>query len=412
MNVIAVIILIILLFEFALGLVSNLLNLKSLKMELPETLSDVYEPKEYRRSQEYTRSKTYFDLLSGAFQLLVFLVFWLLGGFNLLDTFARGIVEHPIATGLIYIGVLMLLHTLLSLPFSIYATFVIEEQFGFNKTTPKTFVLDIVKGTGLLVVLGCPLLAAVLGFFEYAGGMAWIYVWGSVTLFSLTMAFIAPSWIMPLFNKFTPMEPGDLKDSIFGYAKSVDFTISNILVMDGSKRSNKANAFFTGFGKNKRIALFDTLIEKHTITEIVAVVAHEIGHYKKRHIPIGILIGVCSTGVLFFFLSLILDTSQLYDAFGMEKQSIYSGLVFFGFLYTPVELVLSAGRMAISRYHEYQADLWSIQTTGDPTSLVDGLKRLSADSLSNLTPHPLQVFLNASHPPLLQRISAMQKHTV
>lgn len=410
MNVIAVIILIVLLFEFVLGLVSNLLNLKSLKMELPESLTDVYEPDKYRRSQEYTRSKTYFDLVSGAFSLLVLLIFWLLGGFNLLDTFAQGIVDHPIVTGLIYIGVLMLLHTLISLPFGIYSTFVIEEQFGFNKTTPRTFVLDIVKGTCLLVVLGCPLLAVVLVFFEYAGELAWIYGWVSVTIFSLTMAFIAPTWIMPLFNKFTPMESGDLKDSIFNYAKSVDFTISNILVMDGSKRSNKANAFFTGFGKNKRIALFDTLIEKHSTSEIVAVVAHEIGHYKKRHIPIGILIGVCSTGLLFYLLSLILDTSQLYDAFGMEEQSIYSGLVFFGFLYTPVELVLSTGRMAISRYHEYQADLWSIQTTGDPTSLVAGLKRLSSDTLSNLTPHPLQVFLTASHPPLLQRISAIHKY--
>ena len=308
---------------------SDWLNLRALDPEMPAELSDIYEPDEYRRSQEYTRTKTYFGFVTAAFDLALLLVFWFAGGFDALDRAAASVWDHPVGTGLLYIGTLGLGHSLVTLPFGIYATFGIEERFGFNKTTARTFVFDRLKALGLLVVLGGPLLAAVLAFFEYAGGLAWVYGWGAVTVFSLVMAFVAPTWIMPLFNKFTPLEPGELRDSILDYARSVDFTISNILVMDGSKRSSKANAFFTGFGRNKRIALFDTLVEKHTTAELTAVVAHEIGHYKRRHVPRGIALGIATTGLLFFILSLVLEAGGLYDAFFMERQSTYAGLVFF-----------------------------------------------------------------------------------
>ena len=410
MNEFTVIILAALALELGLGVVSDWLNLRALKAEMPAELSDIYDPGEYRRSQEYTRARTYLGLATAAFDVALLLLFWFAHGFDALDKIAVNVWDHPVGTGLVYIGALGLGHALLTLPFGVYATFGIEERFGFNKTTVRTFVLDRLKALGLLVVLGGPLLAAVLAFFEYAGGLAWVYGWAAVTLFSLVMAFVAPTWIMPLFSKFTPLGPGELRDAILGYARSVDFTVSNILVMDGSKRSSKANAFFTGFGRNKRIALFDTLIEKHTTAELTAVVAHEIGHYKRRHVPQGIVLGIATTGLLFFILSLVLEAGGLYEAFFMERQSTYAGFVFFGLLYAPVQLVLSTATRVLSRHHEYEADRWSVDTTGDPQALAVGLKRLSADSLANLEPHPLHTFLNDTHPPLLQRVRAIERH--
>ena len=226
----------------------------------------------------------------------------------------------------------------------------------------------------------------------------------------MVIQFIAPIWIMPLFNKFTPMEPGELKDAIQSYARSTGYEVRNISVMDGSKRSTKANAFFTGFGRTKRIALFDTLISKHTIQELVAVLAHEIGHYKKKHVLWGILISIAHTGLIFYLLSVLLGSSGLYQAFYMDHISIYAGLLFFGLLYTPVEMVLSVALHILSRRNEYEADRFAVQTVGEPSSLVDALKKLSAENLSNLTPHPFYVFLNYSHPTLLQRIQAIQRY--
>jgi STE24 endopeptidase len=227
---------------------------------------------------------------------------------------------------------------------------------------------------------------------------------------SLAMQFIFPTWIMPLFNKFTPMESGELKEAILKYARSVNFPIKNVFVMDGSKRSSKSNAFFTGFGRNKRIALFDTLIEKHTVPELVAVLGHEIGHYKRKHILQGMVISILHTGVLLFLLSVFLNSAGLYGAFYMEQHSVYAGLLFFGLLYTPIELLLSIVMQMVSRRNEYQADHFAAETIDEPESMVDALKKLSASNLSNLTPHPFYVFLNYSHPPLLQRIQAIQRY--
>jgi len=410
MNPFFVVILVALVLEFVLHLIANLLNLKALKLELPPALEGVYEPEEYRNSQEYTRANTRFDFMASSLGLLFLLSFWFAGGFNYLDQVIRTWGFVPVVNGLLYIGILLIAYSLLMLPFSIYATFVIEERFGFNRTTPRTFLLDRVKGLALATLLGAPLLAGILVFFEYSGTYAWLYCWIATTIFLVVMQFVAPTWIMPLFNKFTSMESGQLKEAILKYANSINFPIENVFVMDGSKRSSKSNAFFTGFGRKKRIALFDTLIEKHAVPELVAVLAHEIGHHKRRHILQGMIISILHAGLMFFLLSVFLDSPGLYEAFYMKQQSIYAGLLFFGLLYTAIELPLSIAMHVLSRKNEYDADRFAAETLDEPRSLVDALKKLSASNLSNLTPHPFYVFLNYSHPPLLQRVQAIQRY--
>ena len=408
MNIYAVIILVTILIGFILNIITDLLNLEALRNELPEEFKDVYDAEKYSKSQEYTRTNTKFGFITTTFGLIVTLIFWFSGGFNYLDQIIRGWGLHHIWTGLIYIGILILFKALLSLPFSIYSTFVIEEKFGFNKTTPATFVLDLLKGILLSIILGGPLLVAILAFFNYAGAVAWLYCWAGTTLFILCVQYIAPTWIMPIFNKFTPLEEGELRSSIEKYAESVRFSLKGVFVMDGSKRSTKSNAFFTGFGKNKRIALFDTLIEKNSTDELVAVLAHEIGHYKKKHILKSMIISILHMGVMFYLLSIFLNHQGLFDAFYMEHSSVYAGLIFFGMLYTPIELILSIFMHIFSRKNEYEADQFAAKTIEKPNSMIQALKNLSASNLSNLTPHPFYVFLNYSHPPVLQRIEAIR----
>jgi STE24 endopeptidase len=303
---------------------------------------------------------------------------------------------------------LMLFKAILSLPASIYHTFVIEERFGFNQTTWKTFILDLLKGLLLAVLLGAPLLSAILAFFEYAGANAWWLCWMAVTLFMLGVQFVAPTWIMPLFNKFTPLDDGELKSAIMSYAGSIQFPIENVYVMDGSKRSKKSNAFFnaffTGFGAHRRIVLFDTLIKQHTTGELVAILAHEMGHYKKRHIIQSLILGILQTGFMLFLLSLFISYPGLFEAFYVPHASVYAGLIFFAMLYSPLDFFIGLFMKRRSRRNETAADRFSVETTQDPQSMVDALKKLSVHNLSNLLPHPFYVFLNYSHPPVLQRI--------
>ena len=407
MNIYGIIILITLLFSYILNLITNLINLRHLKPDLPGEFEGIYDAETYRKSQEYTRVSTRFGFITSTFGILLTVVFWFSGGFNFLDKMVTGWELHPIFTGLVYIGILIFARSILSLPFSIYDTFVIEEKFGFNKTTAKTFISDIFKGLFLSILLGGPLLAGLLFFFDYAGAQAWLYCWAATTVFSLIIQFIAPTWIMPLFNKFTPLEDGELRTEITEYAESVKFPLKGLFVMDGSKRSSKSNAFFTGFGKNKRIALFDTLIEKHSISELVGVLAHEIGHYKKKHILKSMIISVLHMGVVFYLLSVFLNHKGLFDAFFMDNMSLYAGLIFFGMLYAPIEMILSIFMHQFSRKNEYEADKYASDTTGKPDELISALKKLSLHNLSNLTPHPFYVFLNYSHPPVLQRIRTL-----
>ena len=408
MNEFAIIILVALIAEFSLGIIGNTLNIKALVLEVPAILKGIFSSEEYRKSQEYLRANTHFDVVSSSFSLVVLLVFWFAGGFNWFNEVVSGWNMVPLVSGLLFIGLLFLANNLLSLPFSIYGTFVIEARFGFNRTTPRTFFLDRMKGLGLLVVLGGLLIAGILALFQYAGAFAWLYCWAVVTVFTLVMQYITPTLLMPLFNKFSPMEEGELKDAIMGYAGSVKFPIKNVMVMDGSKRSSKSNAFFTGFGRNKRIVFFDTLIAKHEVSEMVAILAHEVGHYKKKHILKGTIFSILHAGVIFFLLSLFLTNVGLYQAFQMEQQPVYAGLLFFGLLYTPIELVLSIVMNIFSRKNEYEADRFAANTIANPSGMVNALKKLSAVNLTNLTPHPFYVFLNYSHPPLLQRIQAIR----
>lgn len=407
MNAYGIFILCALLLDYSLRLCADLLNVRALDAELPREFEGVYDPELYRRSQEYTRVRTRFGLLTSTFQLGVVLCFWLLGGFETLDRILRATIEGELWRGLSYMGLLFGAQMLLGLPFQLYSTFRIEERFGFNKTDVRTFWADRLKGLVLAVVLGAPLLALVLTFFDRAGDAAWLYAWGATAAFVVGVQFLFPTWILPLFNKFTPLEEGELRTSILDYARSVDFGIDNLYVIDGSRRTTKSNAFFTGFGRHKRIALFDTLIENHSTPELLAVVAHEIGHYKKKHIIQGMFLSVAQAGVLFFLLGFFLSQRGLFEAFYMREMSIYAGFVFFGLLYTPIELVLSVVLLGLSRRNEFEADRFAAQTTGAQQPMAEALKRLSRENLANLTPHPMHVVLNHSHPPVLRRIEAL-----
>ncbi len=407
MNIYAIIILCTIVVSYALDLFADILNLISLRGDLPDEFTGVYDAEAYRKSQEYTRVNTKFGFIISTFGLILILLFWFAGGFNYLDRIVRSWELHPIISGLVYIAVLVFLRLMLSLPFNVYDTFVIEERFGFNKKTPTIFLTDLLKMLALSLIIGGPLLAGVLIFFEYAGAYAWLYCWIVSTLAILFLQFITPTWIMPLFNKFTPLEEGELRESILAYAHRVNFPLENVFVMDGSKRSTKSNAFFTGFGKHKRIALFDTLTEKHSIAELVSILAHEIGHYKKRHILQNMALGIIHTGLMFFLLSIFLSHKGLFEAFYMEETSVYAGLIFFGMLFTPIELILSIFLQILSRKNEYEADRFAVETTENPETFVHALKSLSVHNLSNLTPHSFYVFLNYSHPPVLQRIQAI-----
>jgi STE24 endopeptidase len=412
MNVYAVIILSTLLLDYTLNLVADCCNLRALRGELPPEFADVYDAAAYRMSQEYTRVQTRFGILTSTCMLAVTLGFWFAGGFQVLDVWVRSWHLGLIWTGLAYIGLLVLGKGLLSLPFTLYDTFVIEARFGFNKTTLTTFLTDLLKSLGLAVVLGGPLLAGVMAFLAYAGPYAWVYCWLAMTAFTLGLQWLAPTWIMPLFNTFNPLESGALKDAILAYARTVNFAVEDVFVIDGSRRSSKSNAFFTGFGKHKRIALFDTLIASHTVSELVAVLAHEIGHYKMKHVLRSTMLSIIHLGVMFCLLSVFLSHEGLFQAFFVQQPSVYAGLVFFGMLYAPLELVLSIGMQMVSRHHEYEADRFAVDTFEKPAALAQALKKLSVHSLVNLTPHPFYVFLHYSHPPMLRRLRAIQSAAI
>ncbi|RUM89316.1 MAG: M48 family peptidase, partial [Thermodesulfatator sp.] len=288
-------------------------------------------------------------------------------------------------------------------------TFVIEEKFGFNRTTVRTFISDFLKGLTLTAIIGGLIFAGVIWFFETMGTWAWLYCWMALGMFQIMLLFVAPVLIMPIFNKFEPLEDGELKKSILDYARKENFKMQGVFKMDGSKRSTKSNAFFTGFGRFKRIVLFDTLIARHTVEELTAIIAHEMGHYKLKHILKGIIRSILMSGFTLWLLSLFMGNQGLFEAFGMDHISVYASLVFFGFLYAPIGMATGIIDKAISRKYEFQADAYAVRTYGHPEALITALKKLSVDNLSNLTPHPFMVFLEYSHPPVLERIRAIRR---
>jgi len=414
MNGYLLFILSVLLLGHLLDLTAALLNLRRLSPELPAEFVGVFDDGQYARSQAYTRATTRFGLIQSTASLALTVAFIVAGGFNYVDLAARSFGFSSIPTGLLFTGMLALLSAAAGLPFSVYSTFVLEQRFGFNTTTVATFILDGLKGLLLAVLLGGPLLAAILWFFGTSGANAWLYCWMAAVAFVLVVQFLAPVVIMPLFNTFTPLAEGELKAAITGYAARQQFAIQGIYTMDGSKRSTRANAFFTGFGRFRRIVFFDTLTDKLAASEIVAVLAHEMGHYKLKHIPMMMALSILQMGLLFFILSLFLGNQGLFAAFGMEHVSVYASLVFFGFLYSPISTLLAIGFNAFSRRNEYQADSYAARTLvsgGGGEALISGLKKLSVSNLSNLTPHPLHVALNSSHPPVLARIAALRRLT-
>tara|TARA_B100000925_G_scaffold199888_1_gene151469 strand:- start:16589 stop:17824 length:1236 start_codon:yes stop_codon:yes gene_type:complete len=389
-----------------LDLFATLLNLKALSSEIPATFEEFIDENAYEQSQEYTRSRATFGIGEGIFSLVLLFVFWWLGGFAWLDVQVRAFGYGPLITGLIFVAALILANQIISIPFDLYSTFVIEEKFGFNRTTLATWIMDQAKGLLLGAFFGLPLLAALIWIFQSVP-MAWLWGWLLVTVFSLALTYVAPTWIMPLFNKFQPLKDGQLKTEIHLMAKKCEFPLQEVFVMDGSKRSSKSNAFFTGFGKTKRIALFDTLIENHTVPELVGVLAHEIGHYKCRHIVKSIVTGVLTTGAMFFLLGVMMENRALFDAFGVKETSVYVSLILFGILMSPISDLLSIGGSVMSRKHEFEADAYAAEVTGNPVAMADALRKLSKDNLSNLTPHPFYVFVNYSHPPVSERVRAL-----
>mgnify|MGYP001176231823 FL=1 len=413
MNIFLAIIVGTIIFEYVLSFVSRQLNLKSLTTNLPDEFIGFYDEEKYAKSQNYTRANSSFGRISSTFNFILILAVIFLGLFDTLDQYVRSFGYSPLITGLMFFGIITIIQDILSTPFSLYSTFIIEEEYGFNKSTAKIYIMDKLKSYLLLLLLGVPLISAILYFFESLEN-AWLYAWGLMALLSVVMPKIFTQFIAPMFNKFTPLEDGELRDMIEEYSKKVDFPMTEVYVVDGSKRSAHSNAYFTGFGKNKRIVLFDTLMDNHTNEEILAILAHEVGHYKKKHIIKGMITSIIHSGVMLFILGLFIKMPELHTAMGMsaDRPSVYAGLIFFSLLYAPIELVLSILFNILSRKHEFEADEYSALTLNNTSHMISGLKTLTVKNLGNLTPHPLPVFLSYSHPPVLERINALRKINV
>jgi STE24 endopeptidase len=396
----------ILIFDFALEQILGYLNYTWYGKPIPEGLSDVYDASEYKKSQEYKMTNYKFGVFSSVFSFIGILLFLWFDGFEWVNGIAYSVTDHYIGVALVFFGIIGIASEIISLPFSLYGTFVIEERFGFNKTTVKTYIGDKIKGYLLAVILGGGILSFIIWCYSWAQEDFWWYVWILIFVVSLLMNMFYAKLIVPLFNKQTPLEDGVLKNKISEYAAKVGFQLDKIFVIDGSKRSTKANAYFSGFGSEKRVTLYDTLIEKLTEEEIVAVLAHEVGHYKRKHIIYNLVAGALTTGLTLFIFSLVVDSTMLAGALGVIEPSFHIGLVAFGLLYSPISTVTGILMSLLSRKFEYEADDFA-KTTYDEKPLISGLKSLSKSSLSNLTPHPAYVWFHYSHPSLLQRMDAM-----
>jgi len=402
----------ILIFDFVLESTLNYLNASHLSEKLPDKLRGIYDEEKYKRSQKYFKVNQKFDFLTSTLSFLVLLAMIYFGGFAFIDKIARSFTDNPILVALIFFGILGLASDILTTPFQLYSTFVIEDRFGFNKTTPKTFILDKLKGWLLGAVIGGGLLSLIIWLYHSTGDWFWILAFIVLVSFSGLMTMFYASVILPLFNKLTPLEEGELRQQIEKLADRVGFDLKDIYVMDGSKRSSKANAFFSGLGSKKKIVLFDTLISDHTTDELVAILAHEIGHYKKKHTRINFGLAIIQTAIMLSVLSIFLDQDTqwpryLANALGAKEAGFHLGILAFGILYTPLSMILGIAMNVVSRHFEYSADRFAVQNYG-ASPLQEALKRLSVKHLSNLSPHPAYVFVYYSHPPLLNRLEAME----
>ncbi len=401
------VILLIIILDYVFDRLMDYLNASRWSKTLPEELKGIYDEEKYRKSQEYSRVNMRLGTITSTLSFVFILLMLIIGGFGYLDDFVQQYTSHDVWMALLFFGILGLASDILSAPFDLYGTFVIEERFGFNRTTPKTYVLDKLKGWMLALVLGGGILAVFVWFYHTAGSLFWLYAWILFSAFSIFMMMFYSTLIVPIFNKQTPLEEGELRSAIEAFAEKAGFRLDNIFVIDGSKRSAKANAYFSGLGPKKRIVLFDTLIKEHTNEELVAVLAHEIGHYKMKHTTRGMLVSLVHTGVMLYLLGLFINRPELSGAIGASEPSFHMGILAFGLLYSPVSLVLGILGNRLSRRYEYQADAFAAENY-DPQPLKEALKKLSVNHLSNLRPHPAYVYVHYSHPPLLKRLEHLE----
>ena len=405
------IIVIAIIIEYLFSSISSILDIKNITPTIPSDFKKAYDQEKYILSQDYLKARTRFGLFSSTFSLILIMIVIHSDIFGLLDQFVRGQSDNYILQGLFFIGIIYFFQDIVSLPFSIYHTFVIEERFGFNKTTLNLFIIDKIKGYAIFIVLGSIVIIPILYFFHVYGDIGWLIAWSILTAFMIAVQPLFVHVIAPMFNKFTPLEKGELRSAIEKYTAKVNFPLARIDIMDGSKRSAHSNAYFTGFGKSRRIAIFDTLVEKHSTNEIVSVVAHEVGHYKLKHVLQGTILGIIETGIMLFAFNVMMNDISLFQVFGVSQLSVHAGIVFFSMLYAPVSMFTSIVTTAISRKNEYEADKYSYDTTNNREALVSMLIGLSANNLSHLTPHPLKVFLSYSHPPVVDRINAVNQYS-
>lgn len=390
--------------NFLIRLTVTLLNLSALKEELPKEFAGVWDENKYRLSQRYTRENSKLELLiSFLLTCGVLLILWN-NWLQPIDAYMRSFGLNEVGTAMLFFLFFFLGITLLLLPVSAYKTFSIEERYGFNRTTLATFLKDNAIGTILGLLFGGLLIFSFLTLFTHFGPHAWLICWGLFALYELFITFITPIWILPLFNRFTPIEQGSLKEAIYRYLQGQNFSLEGVFSIDGSKRSTKANAYFTGLGNTKRVALFDTLLKNYTNEEIVAILAHEVGHCKRRHIAKMIVLSLLFSGLLLFLLSRAISYLPLFHAFGLTSISLYMGVVLFLIFYNPLSWIPGIFINALSRKHEFEADAFAARTA-DGRSLISALKKLSSDNLSNLTPHPAKVLFSYTHPPVLDRIN-------
>ena len=397
----------IILFNFIKDYFLDYLNSKFFDKKIPENLRDIYDKEKYQKSQDYKKTLYKFGKISKAYSLTILLLFFFLDGFLFIDNFARSLFESELLISLSFFGIIFFGSDILNLPFSLYSIFIIEEKFGFNKTTFRIYFFDKIKSWFITILFGGGILSFIIFQFETVGKDFWIVAWVFITTISVLINGFYAQIIVPLFNKQTKLEEGNLKNDIEKYSKKVGFDLSNIFVIDGSKRSTKANAYFSGFGKQKRVTLYDTLLNKLNDNQIIAVIAHEIGHYKKNHIIFNLIFSTIQTGLMLYILSLLIYMPIFSEALGIQSHSFHIGLITFSILYAPISEIFSLIFNVFSRKFEYQADHYAKETFNSK-HLIEALKVLSKDSLSNLTPHPKYVWWHYSHPTLAQRIKHLQ----
>ncbi|MEA3463116.1 MAG: M48 family metallopeptidase [Bacteroidota bacterium] len=406
-NTVFVLLIAVLVFGYVLERILDKLNLDHTIPVLPDELAGIFDAGEYKKSQMYKRDNTRFSFVSSSVSFVLMLFLFIFGVFGWYDGLIDGISRHYIIHVLVFFGTFALAGDLLTTPFDLYNTFVLEERYGFNRTTPRTYILDKLKGWLIGAILGGGILALITWIYMLTGKWFWLIALGVMTLISLFMMMFYSNLIVPLFNKQTPLEEGSLREKIEKFSVKAGFRLDNIYVMDGSKRSSKANAYFTGLGPKKRIVLFDTLIEDLDEEEIVAVLAHEVGHYKKKHTTTGLILATMQSAIMFYLFSLFVGADSFAVALGGSEASFHLGLIAFGVLYSPISMLTGLGSNALSRHNEFQADNFAMEKY-EADRLVSSLIKLSKNNLSNLTPHPVYVFFHYSHPPLLQRIKALR----